>query len=52
LINVKSIGEDKKDLNELTFYVTFGRKKRETKIIDSLKSLVFVERVNLYFDED
>jgi uncharacterized membrane protein YhiD involved in acid resistance len=52
LINVKSIGEDKKELNELTFYVTFGRRKRETKIIDSLKSLAFVERVNLYFDED
>jgi uncharacterized membrane protein YhiD involved in acid resistance len=52
LINVKSIGEDKKDLNELTFYVTFRRRKRETEIIDALKKLNFVERVNLYFDED
>jgi len=52
LINVKSIGEDKKDLNELTFYVTFRRRKRETEIIDALKKLSFVERVNLYFDED
>jgi uncharacterized membrane protein YhiD involved in acid resistance len=52
LINVKSIGEDKKDLNELTFYVTFNRRKRETKIIDALKTLSFVERVNIYFDED
>lgn len=52
LINVKSIGEEKKELNELTFYVTFRRRKRETIIIDSLKNLPFVERVNLYFDED
>ncbi len=52
LINVKSIGEDKKDLNELTFYITFKRRKRETVIIDELKKLAFVERVNLYFDED
>lgn len=52
LINVKSIGEEKKDLNELTFYITFRRRKRETTIIDVLKKLHFVERVNLYFDED
>lgn len=52
LINVKSIGEDKKDLNELTFYITFRRRKRETEIIDALKKMSFVERVNLYFDED
>lgn len=52
LINVKSIGEEKIDLNELTFYITFRRKKRETEIIDALKKLSFVERVNLYFDED
>jgi uncharacterized membrane protein YhiD involved in acid resistance len=52
LINVKSIGEEKKDLNELTFYITFKRRKRETEIIDELKKLAFVERVNLYFDED
>lgn len=52
LINVKSIGEDKKDLNELTFYITFKRRKRETVIIDELKKLAFVERVNLFFDED
>lgn len=52
LINVKTIGEDKKDLNELTFYITFRRRKRETEIIDALKKMSFVERVNLYFDED
>lgn len=52
LINVKSIGEEKKDLSELTFYVTFRRRKRETLVIDALKKLNFVERVNLYFDED
>jgi uncharacterized membrane protein YhiD involved in acid resistance len=52
LINLKSIGEEKKELNELTFYITFGRRKRETKIIDDIKSLHFVERVNLFFDED
>lgn len=52
LINVKSIGEEKKGLNELTFYITFGRRKRETQIIDVLQKLSFVERVNLYFDED
>lgn len=52
LINLKSIGEDKKELNELTFYITFRRRKRETQIVDALKKLSFVERVNLYFDED
>ncbi len=52
LINIKSIGEEKKELQELTFYITFKRRKKETAIIDALRKLTFVERVNLYFDED
>ncbi|MEI2419952.1 hypothetical protein V6O07_06740, partial [Arthrospira platensis SPKY2] len=52
LVNVKTIGEDKKDLTELTYYITFKRKNTETELLEVLNKMDFVQNVNLYFDED
>jgi uncharacterized membrane protein YhiD involved in acid resistance len=52
LVNVKTIGEDKKDLTELTYYITFKRKNTETDLLEALNRMDFVQNVNLYFDED
>ncbi len=52
LINIKSIGDSEKDLVELSYYIKFKRKIEPTTLLSNLRQIPFVQKVNLFFDED
>lgn len=52
LINIKTIGETSKKITEISYYISFKRGKNGTEMIESIKSLNGISKVNLFYDEE
>lgn len=52
LINVKSLGEGERKVLEISYYINLRNQSRGAELIDNIKSIKGIEKVNLFFDED
>lgn len=52
LINLKSIGEASRNITEISYYVHFKRNKNGSELIETIKSLQGISKVNLFYDEE
>lgn len=52
LINIKSIGESSRKITEVSYYINFKKSSNGTALIDAIKSLDGISKVNLFYDEE
>lgn len=52
LINIKSIGESSRKITEISYYINFKNNKNGTALINAIKSIDGISKVNLFYDEE
>lgn len=52
LVNIKAIGDEEKDLLEISYYINLKNEKASDNFINKIKAISGVNTVNIFFDED
>lgn len=52
LINIRAIGEESKDLLEISYYVNLRNEDKNDVFVNELKKIAGVTQVNIFFDEE
>jgi uncharacterized membrane protein YhiD involved in acid resistance len=52
MINVKALGEESKDLLELSYYINLKNQNKSQEFIKEIKNFPGVNQVNVFFDEE
>jgi uncharacterized membrane protein YhiD involved in acid resistance len=52
LVNVKAVGEDGKELMELSYYIKLKKELLGKDLVRDIKNIQGVKQVNLFYDEE
>jgi hypothetical protein len=52
LINIRAIGEESKELLEISYYINLRNEERNDVFVNELKRIIGVTQVNIFFDEE
>lgn len=52
LVNVKNLTDDRGEIMEFSYYIMLKKESRSPQMIEELKKLPNVDKVNLFFDEE